>query len=345
MPVTWETYLSPNNAAALYRTCSQRYGPAFAPLRDLVERLVEHTKPTSVACLGAGVLNDLPLKALVRSGAELHLVDWLPGIIDSGLSASIIESPDDAKPSCVFCALDKSVAEDYCRNYCGPKPVKTQVCAGYLCEPPDLNACAAYQRGTRPHVHRADVTGGYASEFANRCERALRNTTTWRQALRQAIALARRVPARPRPLDIPDGSIDLAISSMVVSQFLHEPYDYFTRQAEEALGTPTARENKRLLRQADDLKATLFKHSLEGHFAEIERVLAPEGQCFMAFELFHYDAEIAEWMLVEPMHETLKRIADRFRLDFDTTHDHDLYVRYSLPGTDSLLSCLTFTRR
>jgi len=345
MPVTWETYLSPRDAAALFRTCGQRYGPAFAPLRGVVKRLIERTGPKTVACLGAGVLNDLPLNALVRSGAELHLVDWLPDIIDSGLAASIIERPGDAEPSCVFCALDESVAQDYCQNYCGPKPVKTEVCPGYICEPPDLNACAAYQRGTRPRVHRADVTGGYASEFAKRCERILRNATTWRQVFRQAVALARRVPERPSPLDIADGSIDLAISSMVVSQFLHEPYTYFTRQAEEVLGTPTVREDKRLLPQAEELKVTLFDHALEGHFAEIERLLAPDGQCFMAFELFHFDPEMAEWTLVDEMHETLKRVAHRFRLHFDTETNNEFFVRYSPPGTNSLVSCLVFSRR
>jgi hypothetical protein len=38
-------------------------GSSFEPLRDKLVRVIESFAPRSIACLGAGVLNDIPLHA------------------------------------------------------------------------------------------------------------------------------------------------------------------------------------------------------------------------------------------------------------------------------------------
>lgn len=314
----WHDYLVPTGGANALAACRNLCLPAFASQRNTIEQIAQKLQPTVVACLGAGPLNDIPLDYLVGSQATVHLVDWMQGSIDFGLTRSIIEQQAAGDVACIFCRLSAGTPEQYCLSYQKPADASQTVCPAYADDTASGETCASYRKGTLPHVHYQDVTGGYASAFATALGDALDGVTTWRQAFRRAITLARRVKKRRTPLDIADHSIDLAISSLLVSQFEFEPYDYFSRQVSSLIGPPSTREEKQLRPLIESLRAELVTNQVLGHCDEIERILAADGHCFMAFEMFHREHGSKRWFLVHEMHRILELIADRFAFDFDS---------------------------
>ena len=120
------------------------------------------------------------------------------------------------------------------------------------------------------------------------------------------------------PLDMAAHSFDLITASMLISQFESEPYAYFSRQAAAALGTPSAAEAKRLEGPMDTLRSDLLATQMERVCDEIERLLAPDGRCYVSFEMFHRGDGEPSWFLVDPMVDALGVLGERFRFDFDT---------------------------
>jgi hypothetical protein len=103
--ISWEDYIGAPETRDQSRRCRELCGSAFEPLRDKLVRVIESFAPRSVACLGAGVLNDIPLRDLIRADVDLHLVDWIPGVIETGIKQSIIERDATGRPECAFCPL------------------------------------------------------------------------------------------------------------------------------------------------------------------------------------------------------------------------------------------------
>ncbi len=69
MPVGWDEYLKVSNACDTFHKCCRQCRPAFEQHRRNIQCAVEVTRPKTVACLGAGVLNDIPDELMVRLGA------------------------------------------------------------------------------------------------------------------------------------------------------------------------------------------------------------------------------------------------------------------------------------
>ena len=157
------------------------------------------------------------------------------------------------------------------------------------------------------------------------------------EALRRAGALANRVKRQRTTMDIPDASVDLVTSSMVVSQFEHEPYGYFSKQAAAVLGSPSRGEENRLSPAMEALRSTLLANQIERHLDEIERILAPGGHCFMAFEMFHVEDGTGRWFLVSEMHGALAAIAGRFDFNFDILPQSDSVALFESPGGRSVV--------
>ncbi len=337
MPTPWKDYLAVPYGSAIYGECQRRCGGSFAGQRDIMRRVFEATRPKVVACLGAGVLNDIPYQSLVRAGATIHLVDWLPGIVDAGIARSIIARDDDGAPDCVYCHLADERARTYCRHFRKPREPSAKVCENFVAGPGDPPICTAFDRSDFPVCHQEDVTEGYASAFAENVVDALREVRSWRQALAQANALAKRVRRHRTSLGIDTASVDLATSSMVVSQFEHEPYQYFSRQAAGMLGPPTRNEERRLEPAMETLRATLLSNQIERHCEEIARILAPGGRCLMSFELFHLNRETGRWFLVDEMHGALQILARRFDFDFDILPEERTVTRVDIGDSASLV--------
>jgi len=287
--------------------------------RAAIEAIVETLEPGVVACLGADVLNDIPYQTLIEGGAKLYLVDWLAGAPDFGIAHSIIEPANGRGARCLYCRLAETDPRSFCLSYREPPAKDVGTCSAFVPSAEAPLTCLAFRRGKRPNIHIQDVTGGYATAFGEGVPAALRDVTSWRQAFRRAIALAGRVRKQAAPLDIPDGSVDLVISSMVLSQFEHEPYEYFAGQVAAELGPPGAEIQRRLRPAMETLRSALLVNQVEGHCAEIERILAPEGRCFVAFEIFHRGRDNAQWRLLETMREVMGMLGRRFAFDFEAS--------------------------
>ena len=322
MAVSWETYLSAPRQGIACRDCRLAYTPRLAPLSAAIRRLIERLEPASIACLGAGMLNDIPYDALIGSGAEIHLVDWLPQLVESGVARSIIACDPNGTPRCLYCydgdgagGADPRV---FCRNFVAEGRAETeQVCDNFEAAPGDPATCRAFVRGDCPRVHGADVTGGYASEFGRAIGAAVGQAKSWRHAFKQAGAVSDRARRHRSSLAIPDGGMALVTSSMVISQFEHEPYDYFSKVATERLGLPTPQEERRLAPNVEILRDRLVAVQIDRHLAEIARIMAPDGRCFLAFETMHRARDDREWFVVPQMHDALTAIARQFDFDFE----------------------------
>lgn len=337
MPTSWNDYLNVPAAGNAYRKCQERCAEGFEPLRAVVRRVVEALQPENVACLGAGVLNDIPYRTLVRTAANIHLVDWLSGAVEAGIGRSILARGEDGLPRCVYCALGGETAETYCAHFEKDGDDESPVCARFEPGRDGLPACAAFAKGEQPQVHREDVTGGFATAFGGGVDKALAGVKSWKQALRRADGLANRVRHHHVGLDIEDGSIDLVTSSMVVSQFENEPYGYFSKRVAGILNRPSKKEERRLGAELDSLKSKLLIWQVERHCDEIERILAPGGCCFMAFEVFQCDPVSGRWFLVEEMHRVLGILGRRFDFDFGVLPAADSCVELNVDNAPSVV--------
>ena len=341
----WEDYIAHPRSADAYRACGMRSREGYGGLRAVIARLLTELEPSSVACLGAGVLNDIPYAELVASGAAIHLVDWLPGIVDAGIRQSIIRTGAGGDPGCAYCVLAKDDAWSYCQSYRSTANGAAGVCDEFSPMSKGESGCAAFQRGTRPNVLCRDATNGYASAFARLVPESIKDAKTWKQALGGARSAAKRARRHHTALDIPDASVDLVTSSMLISQFDREPYTYFARQTATRLGEPSDRDERLLSRTLDALRCELFTTQVERHCDEIRRILAPDGYCLVAFELFQYDRADQTWFLVRETHAALEILQARFAFDFDVLPTHDAIVRVELGSGPSQVHCFVLRHK
>lgn len=337
---SWERYLSPVHAQREFARCCSEAAGTFEELRGVVERVFTRTKAKSVACLGAGMLNDLPYASFVASGAELHLVDWVPEIVEAGIGASIITEGALGDAECIYCMPGQDRTRRYCTAFDSEDMQSAKLCGNYVPSSGAGIGCAAFQRGEEPHLYTEDATGGYASAFARGVSARLEAVRTWRQAFGVAGEFAKKLAHYEKNLSIPDGSIDLTVSSMVISQFEYEPYEFFAKQVAGRIGTPDFQDEKRLMPALERLRSTLLTNSLEHHLDEIKRIMAPDGVCLMTFEMFHYDPVQEEWFLVNEMHQALAMIAERFHFDFSLLEEGDDLVTFETKEHRSRVTCL-----
>lgn len=345
MATRWEDYISAPQTRGTPATCRTACAAAFEPVRRIIKQVIAAQRPATIAVLGAGVLNDIPFGDLVQSGSDIHFVDWIPGIVDTGLTQSCIDHDDAGKPRCVFCTLGPEQAPAWCRRFAGTPSESGGVCRNF--EPVDqaTPACKAYKRGTRPVVHCNDVTGGYASAFARHCFEAVKSATSWRQAIKQAGRAARRTRHDGAPIEIADASVDLVTSSMLLSQFAYEPYQYLSKQVAAKLGPPSAQEDRQLAKPLAALLDMLTVNQIECHLDEVERIMAPDGRLFVAFEMFHYEPESGANILVGEMHRALEILGRRFDFDFDLLPARDSVVETRVHGEPSVVHAFLLRRR
>lgn len=339
MPLTWKEYIDAPDASAKYAECASRCRAAFAQQHENIRRVFEAVAPGTVACLGAGVLNDIPFREFVRAGAAIYLVDWLPGAMTAGIAGAIIDASPQGGPQCLFCDPRIERPEAYCRHYCRSNSAGPLVCDRFVgC--PERETCAAYEAGERPGILQEDVTGGYATAFAENVTDELRGVRSWKQALALGLKTARGAMGCRAPLSIPRAGVQLATSSMLISQFEHEPYGFFSRQAESQLGRPSPAEERQLMPAVQELRSLLLRNQVERHCQEIARILAPGGRCYMSFELMHAHAS-SGWFVVEGMPNALELVGAYFDVQFDALSPSDLISRFQQSATPSLiLSCV-----
>ncbi len=345
MAVDWDQYVAVPDAVPAYRECRRLYGESFGKLRETIQYVASRTKPETVACLGAGLMNDIPYRFLVEQARTIHLVDWVPGIVESGVAMSTVRVDEAGRPECVYCSLTDERARSYCRHFGGVGGPSDGVCRNYQATDEAAEICEAFERSDLPIVEVGDVTAGFATAFGRGVNAELEAVRTWRQALKRGAALAGKLKRHRAALNIADSSVDLVTSSMVVSQFDHEPYDYFSKRAVDQLGAPTARDERALRSNVKFLRSALTREQVARHRDEIARLLAPQGVCFLAFELYHYDSGIERWFLVEEMLEALRAFAETFEFRFDLLPEADVLRAVASPMGQSLIHCVVLQGR
>jgi len=179
--VPWDHYISSHQGRAAFRECRRGSTRAFERQRALIRHLLQQKSLGIVACLGAGALNDIPYLTLLRSGAKVHLVDWLPGAIEAGISMSVMRE-EEGRLCCAYCSLEEETAGACCRSFSGLKSIEVGVCSNFVPSRDPPVACEAFELGDWPSVHVQDVTGGYALAFAAQVARELDGVKSWRQA-------------------------------------------------------------------------------------------------------------------------------------------------------------------
>ena len=344
MSVTWEEYLAVPDADSRFVECYRRCCSSFAQQRENIRRLVKATSPGVVACLGAGILNDIPYRALVKSGAAIHFVDWLAGSIDVGVSLSIIEMDEHRQPQCVYCDLSNDCPEEFCINFQRSGGSAGTVCDRLILSHSEPPRCEAFIKGESPSIHYEDVAGGYASEFGRRLLRELRDARTWERAFSRAAKLAGRIRSSER-ISIGDSSVDLVTSSMLVSQFAHEPYNFFSFRAAERLGPPTPEQEKRLLPAMEKLRSALFTHQVQRHLDEVQRILAPGGVCYLSFEVFAAVPHSHQWFMVEGVSKVLEAAGNRFHFNFDIIPENESIIGFQTGEDRSLTFCVVLEQK
>ncbi len=204
------------------------------------------------------------------------------------------------------------------------------------CEPP---TCVAFVKGESPSVLYEDVTGGYASEFGRRLLRELRDARTWERVFSKATKLAGRIKPTGR-LSIDDASVDLVTSSMLVSQFAHEPYNFFASQTAERLGPPTPKQQTNLLPAMEKLRSALFTHQVQRHLDEIRRILSPGGMCYLSFEVFSTVPQSHQWFMVEGVPKVMEAAGNRFHFNFDMIPENKSIAQFPTHDGCSLTLCV-----
>ena len=288
---------------------------AFDSQREHIDTLLRRFKPRRVACLGSGYLNDLPIESLFQIADETYFVDWLPDVSFLGLSRRIIQRVD-GDTRCICCGCTRP--ERFCRSFAGSMCDSVTVCTAFSCPEDSKTQCVNYEPGDDPRFVRADVTSGRASRFGQRVFDAVRKSDTPKQAFKRAIRECRRCSDIHDPIPIRSDSFDLVTSSLVASQFDAEPYGYFSRLIERKFGRDAVEAKEGVLVPLmEELRTELFRVQIEGHCAEIFRLLNKEdGRAYLSVELFRSLSACDDFFLTHGSPRLLESLERHFLFDF-----------------------------
>ncbi len=312
--MSWQDYLRPNNLDKLAACCHQVCSRSFERQRTRLLLLWERLKPENVLFLGAGGLNDLPIRQFLEAETRVTLVDWVPGIIRAGLAREMVYGPPES-PACIVCRAQDRCPTDLCGNYF-PYLHQRDVCLNF--KPNDASGCrcANYCPGSQPQIVEQDVSGSIGQQFAESvlpCLNRAPNSTTALSRLRKTLCAAREVD-----LCLPTASFDLVISTMVVSQFYFEPLQYMTQNLLARYPISDSHRDS-VESRLQELRRILFTKMLAGHFKEIKRLLKPGGRAYVSFEICHRKKDSQFWFVPDYTGRGLAEISRRFLCSFDVT--------------------------
>ena len=311
----WDSYLSVDAGKQIVNETLCLCEAAFASHRVNISRLVKSLNPSSIAILGSGYLNDIPLYDLLEKDRKVYLVDWIENVSKVGVSKNIICRSGDDHTECLFCS--KSTGERYCKNYTG-ELLRDGVCTGYEPVMEPFDTCRNYEPADVPYFIKADITGGVARSFCEKIERMIDACDTVKQAFIKACAIAEQ--SRYRVMEIASDSIELVTSSMVLSQFDVEPYAYFMHILENEFGrNGILKYEKKLLPLMEKLRTRLFINQVESHIKEMYRILIKDGRsrAYLSAELFRSFSDGKRFFLVQDMSRTLEIIGRYFYYEID----------------------------
>jgi SAM-dependent methyltransferase len=320
----WEDYLKPPNISAAEHKATS--AATFASQRENISKLCRILRPHSVACMGAGYLNDIPLETLVANNADIYLVERVDGITERSFQHDLVMQIEQ-RFVCLICQCFHD-PKKYCQNhgngsgrlaFFSRAPKRADHCENFVrAEAKTAPLCGNYAPAAFPRFLRADVTRGVAEHFARQVAVILRHAKKPQQALREAI----HISARPRAdalLPLADHSVDFVTSSMVASQFDFEPYTYFIRNLYLRFGQEAVERNTNALNAlAETLRNNLFLTQVEAHCQEIARLLKPNGRVYFSIEALHKEQPSDHWFYAEITNKAMEIVARHFLFDLET---------------------------
>ncbi len=300
---------------------------AFAAHKEILSKMIAMLRPGTVAILGAGYLNDIPLDDLVEENRKVYLVDWIENVTKIGVSRAIIQRNGDCH-SCLFCK--KGVGEKYCRNFTGIF-AEDALCTSFEPLEEPFVTCKNYEPADEPAFIKADITGGVSRSFSAKIEKSIVSCKTPKEAFLKAISAADEIKYQAIPIE--DDSIDLVTSSMVLSQFDFEPYTYFSGLLLECFGLEElAKHETRLMPLMEKLRTKLFTLQVESHIKEIYRIVKKDKRprVYISAELFRSFPDKEQYFLVQDMPKALEMIGKCFFFEFGDVLEDKAFRKSSL---------------
>lgn len=341
---SWEDYVRAPVSGTVQNESRRRNGEALSDQRKLIESLIDELDPQEIACLGAGYLNDIPLEKILANRRVSYLVDFIPNVCLEGVGGSIIQQNNDRR-SCLFCEQDKP--SDYCVSFSLPVARGDSVCDAFRLDGGHGLRCSNYVPGCRPEMLAGDVTAGRATRFAQQMSRTIRHCNTPQQAFRRAIEECRRCGNEYDALSISDASLDLVTSSMVISQFDNEPYRYFASLLELRFGQEAIlKKEKELFPLMEQLRADLFRVQVDGHAAEMHRMLKKQhGKAYVSVELFRTLPTGDDFFLVQEIPQAMEVLGKYFFFDFRLIPPAETLRDTKMGAGSSIIECYVLTPR
>ncbi|MCH8157612.1 MAG: hypothetical protein IID18_07680 [Nitrospinae bacterium] len=343
--LNWDTYLTPTEKVESFRL---RTGDGFKNQRKRISQLYNKRSPKTVVCLGSGYLNDIPIDDIIKGGSRLFLVDWMKDASRQAFDYDVVTSYEGGY-HCLICDTTGDPT-DYCRRF--SKPLKTSLprgqkfCANFKPDKESRPACGSYQAGPNPGFLQADVTEGRASGFARRMENVLQRAKNPRAAFKLALQEARAAHRFTEALPIDTGSVDLVTSSMIVSQFDFEPYEFLAKNLAARFGIDALnRREKELQPLMEELRDHLFLTLMEGHCREIHRLLKADGQVYFSVEAFHRDQPNDNWFEVPTFPKVMEVLRRHFLFDFDFLPALNTPDQMEIMGGESMVYSYILTQK
>ena len=312
----WSEYCNAQIDPHVVESYRTRCATAFRDQRDNLTKLYRAFKPKQIACMGAGFLNDIPINLFLRGGSHVALIDWVPRVSEHGFQRDLIRR-EGKQYTCLACELG-SCPEDVCQKFTRTYSGHGKVCDNFQPVDGPSCQCASYAPGSEPRFVQADVTQGCASEFAQRVPPLGQTCKTASQCFSKAIEICHDCAAIREELPLPTGSMDLVTSSMVVSQFDHEPYGYFSKFLVHRYGDELAQQETTLIPLMQQLRSDLFEMMLDAHIREMYRLVNKEsGMVYFSSELFSSmpEPEHDRYYPVQLIPQALEKLRNYFTFD------------------------------
>lgn len=339
----WNSYLSPGLDDSTVQNEFSSYKQGFSHHRETIAHMIDMLVPDSVAILGSGFLNDIPVSDIVPRSGDIYFVDWIENISQLGMSRSIIHKDDEGCYNCLFCSA--CAGSEFCSNFSGVIEGKN-VCKEFQAVEESYTACKNYQPASQPRFIKADITGGVGRSFSGKIEKRLNNCKTAKEAILKASTITDNFDYQALPIEA--DSIELATSSMVLSQFDFEPYGYFTNQLIGRFGLEEIKQHElKLAPLLETLRDKLFIAQVESHIKEIYRIIKKDlkPRIYLSAELFHSYPGTDRYFLVQHMPKALEIISKYFYFDFNQPYPEDALIKSQVGEGCSVTQCYLLTAR
>lgn len=337
----WDSYLSPGLDNSIVQDKFTPYKQGFSHHRETIARMVEMLEPRSVVVLGSGFLNDVPVTDIVENSLDIYFVDWIEDISQLGMSRSIIQKDDGGSYSCLFCC--NCTGSEFCSNFAGVIEGKN-VCSEFRPVEESFNACENYHPASQPKFIKADITAGVGRSFSTKIEKRLDNCKTVKEAILKASAFTDNFDYQPIPVET--NSVELATSSMVLSQFDFEPYSYFTNLLVNRFGIEEIKRHEaKLTPLLETLRDKLFIAQVEAHIKEMYRIIKKDlkPRIYLSAELFHSFPGTDQYFLVNHMPKALDIIGKYFFFDFNQPFPDEALIKSKVGEGWSVTQCYLLT--